>query len=244
MVVGRRHGHDGHVGVQFVETQAELTDVFSCLLLRVNHDAVGTTLLHVGAAAFQCIVDALAGDEALAAGNDHEVLCHLGVLAGTYLLAEVLDGVLRLNGIGAKERVLLQAHLVLNDNSRDAVALQCAYRKHKVLQLAARVAVVDDGLRRALQNVRQVLHTCCQVNSLNVGLTLRCRVCERRTPHAVEGVHVQAVLHLKVLADESRQSVVYLQDAHHGLGLYQSAQCLQAYVGCRAYTFYLLVERR
>ena len=172
MVIGRWYCHNGYEGVLLVETLTELTDILTSLLLRVNHNAIGTTLLYVCTAALQCIVNALASNETLAAGNNHEVLGHLSVLACTYLLAEMLYSILCLDGIGAEERVFLQSHLVLNDNGRDTVAFQGANSKDKMFQFATCVTIVDNGFRGALQYIGQVLHTGGQVYCLNIGLTL------------------------------------------------------------------------
>ena len=123
MVISGGYSNDRHIGMLRLETLTELTDILSRFFLGMNHDTVGTTLFHVSTATLQRIVYAFTGNQTFTTGYNHEVLCHLGILAGTYFLAEILDTVLSLYGVCTKQGILLQSHLILNNNSRDAIAL-------------------------------------------------------------------------------------------------------------------------
>ena len=141
-------------------------------------------------------------------------------------MAEALDGVLCLHGVGAEEGVLLEAHLVLDDDGGDAETLEGADGEDEMLDLSAGVAVVDDGLGGDLEGVVEVVEAGGEVDSLDVGLTLGGGVGERGGPHAVELAGSVALLELGVLDDEAREAAVALHDADDGLGGDEAAQAL------------------
>ena len=159
-------------------------------------------------------------------------------------MAETLDGVLCLNGFGAEEGVLLETNLIFDNHRRDTVTLQRSNGKDKVLGFAACVTIVDDGFGGTLENVVQVLHAGCQIDSLDVGLAFRGGIGQRTRPHAIEGYLAGAPYGFKILDNQTTQSVVNLQDAHDGLGSYQSAQGPQTDIGGGADFLDFLIKRR
>ena len=225
--VGGGDSHDGGVGVFLAEALAELLDVHAVLVLGMNHDAVGASL-DVGEGTFEGVLDGLASDEAFDAGNNHEVAGDLRLLAGADFVAEALDGVLCLHGVGAEEGVLLEAHLVLDDDCGDAETLEGADGEDEVLDLSAGIAVVDDGLGGDLEGVVEVVEARGEVDGLDVGFTLGGGVGERGGPHAVELAGGVALLNLGVLDDEAREAAVALHDADDGLSGDEAAQALHA----------------
>ena len=70
----------------------------------------------------------------------------LCLLAGAELHGEFVRVVEHLLGLSAEKGILLKTRLVLDDHSRYAEAFQCAHVKEEMLQLAAGVAVKDNGL--------------------------------------------------------------------------------------------------
>jgi hypothetical protein len=220
LVVRGGHQDYGHLGVLLPEPGAELLDVHAGLLLAVDHDAVRAGS-YVGPGALQRLVHGVSRDEALQAGDDHELLGDLGVLPGTDLLAEVLHGGQGLLHVGAEEGVPLEAHLVLDDYGGDPVALQCAYGEDEVLRPAAGVPVVDEGLGRALQDVGQVLHAGGEVHRLDVGLALAGGIGQAGGPHAVEIVQAVLLLDLGVLHYEPGDPRMDLHDPDERLRLHQ-----------------------
>lgn len=150
---------------------AEGLDVLSTFVLAVDHYAV-CSCFDVGVCSFDCIVKPFACYEALDPCDDHEVRGNLGLLAGTYLLAEMLDGVLGLDGVSAEEGVFLEADLVFDYDRRDTESFKCPHGKHEVLDLAACVAVEDDRLCSAFQGIVEVMETGREVNRFDIRLPL------------------------------------------------------------------------
>ena len=166
-------------------------------------------------------------NEALDAGDDHEVARHLRPLALCKSVAEVLDRVLRLVRIGAEEGVSLQAALVLDHDGRDAEPLERLDREDEVLGLSAGVAVVDDRLRRHLDDVAHGLHARRDVDGLDVGLALRGRVGEAREPHPVELALAVGRRDPRLLDDQPGEPVVRLEQPDERLRREQPPQALQ-----------------
>ena len=87
-------------------------------------------------------------------------------------------GILRLNSIRTKKRILLQTYLILNDDSRNTQTLQSAHCENEMLQFSTRVTIIDDWFGGNLQRIIQIMQAGGQVNSLNIRLAFRGRVCQ------------------------------------------------------------------
>ena len=241
LVVGRGHGDDRRMRILFAETLAEFLDVLATLVLGVDHDAVGTGG-HVGVAAFQGVVHGLASDQGFAAGNHHEVFSDLGVLARTDLGAETFDGVLRLDGVGSEERVLLESHLVLDDHRGDAESFERAHREAEVFHLSARVAVEDDRLGRDLEGVVQVVQAGREVHRLDVRLALAGGVGKGRGPHAVELADAAVDFDTRVFGDKARKAVVRFKDTNDRLRRNKAAERRKSRLRGRSEGVHFLLE--
>ncbi len=233
LVVGRRDSDDRGMGVLLAEARAEFLDVLAALVLGVDHDAVGAGR-HVGMAAFQGVVDGLARDERFAARNHHEIVRNLGILARTDLGAEPFDGILGLDGVGPEQGVLLEAHLVLDDDRRNAEAFQGANRKAEVFHLSTGVTVEDYRLGRHFKSVVQVVQTGREVHRLDVRLALARGVGQRRRPHAVEFADAAIDFNARMFGDKARKAVVRFKDADDGLGRNQTAKRRESRLRSRA----------
>ena len=160
LIVSRWHYDDGSMVVSLAETVAKLLDVLACLLLRVNHHTI-SSCSHVSMATLQGIVYRLTSYERLATRYNHKVACYLRFLSGTNLGTESLYRVLCLHSIGSEERVLLESHLVLNDDTRNAKTLQCTYSKPEMFQFSTCITIKDYRLGCYFQSIIQVMQTRC-----------------------------------------------------------------------------------
>ena len=172
MVVRRWDEHDGHLGELGLERCHEGSDVLARPVLGVDHHRVGAALGHVDPGAGERVLEASPGDEALDAGHDHEVGRAQRTLARGDLGGELLWVCLLLHAVGAEERVLLEADLVLDDHGGDAYALERAHVVHEPLGAASRVSVEDDRLGGDLHDLLDGVEAAREVDELDVGLAL------------------------------------------------------------------------
>ena len=164
--------------ILLTETQAELLDILTTLVLGMDHHTI-STCCHISMTTLQGVLDRLSCYQRLTPGDDHKVACDLGLLTGLDLIAEAFDGILGLDSICSKKGILLQADLVLNNDGRNTQTFQGAYRKDEMLQLATCITIVNDRLGGYFQRIIEVMQTSSQVDGLNVGFAFRGRVCQR-----------------------------------------------------------------
>lgn len=216
--VGGGDRDQGDAARELVVGGAEGKDFVGGLGFGVDHDAVGPGV-DVGLDAAESIFLSGASDEGLAAGDDHEVVGDTGGAAHFDLFNDGFDGGLTLVVAGFEEGVLLEAGLVLDDDSGDPKALESTDHVGKVVGEAAGVAVEDDGLGGDFKDVVDGVESGGEVDAFDVGLAFGGGVGQRREPHGVE-------LNLAVVAgdgavfdDEATESAVGLEDANEGLGV-------------------------
>ena len=106
------------------------------LCLGVNHYSIGTGF-NIRAAAVDRIIFTSTSDERFAAGDDHEVVRNLCLLADLDLMALVFDEGLLLDIPRLEERILLQAHLVLDDDCRNTETFKRADKEYEMLGQSA-----------------------------------------------------------------------------------------------------------
>ena len=106
----------------FAEAYPELDPSYAAA---VDHDAVrsGST---ERVRTFQRVRHSLFEDQALDAGDDHEIIGQLHLFPGGDFFAEMLDGILCLLRLRAEQRILFQADFVFNDDGGNAHALEGA----------------------------------------------------------------------------------------------------------------------
>ena len=227
-------GGDNHYWLVSGDLVAEAPDKRNYLIrglrLGVNHYAIGTGF-DIGTAAGDGVVFASAGNERLAAGDDHEVVRYLGLLADLDLVALVFDRGLLLNIAGLKERVLLKSYLVLDDDRRYTKTLKGSDEEHEVFGKAAGVAIIYDRLGGYFKDVVHRAKAGGDVDGLVVGLALEGGVRKRREPHGVELVLDVVFDDGGVLDDEPGESAMGLHNANDWLGVQETAKAATADVG-------------
>ena len=111
----------------------------------MDHDTVGACL-DESECSCESVVHTLFEDKALDTCDYHEVIGELCSLAGSDLSAHFLNCSLCLLYLGTEEGVLLQALLVLDDNSAYAHSFEGTYCVNEMLGKSACIAVEDDRL--------------------------------------------------------------------------------------------------
>ena len=172
----------------------------------------------------------------------HKVVGELSLFARGDLRAEVLDRILGLNDLCAEQRVLFKSGFVLDDNRRNAHALQSPYVVHKVLGKSARVAVKDDRLGRYLHNVVYGTQARGHVYKLDVGLASVGAVAEGRNPHRVKLVELAVLFNNGFLGDKSGKTAVSLDRLNDGAHPNKVAQPSSSVFGHRQLFFKALID--
>lgn len=87
---------------------------------------------------------------------------------------EVLYGVLRLNGVCAEQRVLLQSDFIFYDDCGYAKTFKCTYCKYEMFLFTTSVTIVNKWFCGHFKRIVKSVQTGCQVYRLYVGVSFRC----------------------------------------------------------------------
>ena len=217
LCIGGRYSHNRRMVIHLTETLAELLDVHTVFVLGVDHNTICTSS-NVSMATLQSIIHRLSGNQALTTRDNHKIASNLSLLTCTNLCAETFNGILSLDGISTKQRVLLQPNLIFNNNGTYPQTLQGTNCEYKMLCLSTSITIVDDGFCSHFQRVTEVMQASCEVNCFNIRFTLTGRICQRTCPHTIKFTNFIANLNLGVLNDKTSEATVRLHDADHSFG--------------------------
>ena len=226
-VVGRGNDDKRRFRVVLAEGVAESEHLVRRFRLRVNHDAVRARF-DVGVAAGQRIIEALFQNQALAARDNHEILRFLRIFARCDFLAKVGDARLFLSRTRAKQAVLLQPLLVLDDDGADARAFQRLHVVDKVLDQPAGVAVQNNWLRRHFHDFFQRVQAAGHVHQFNIRFSLRGGVAQAADPNCVELAAALGCFDGRLFDNQPCQAVVRLHHGQARLVMQQAAEAAPA----------------
>ena len=184
----------------------------------MDHDGIRPRF-HKGKGAFQGILHPLLQNQALNPGTNHEFLRPLRILSGTNLLRKMSDAVLRLLDFRSEERVLLQTGLVLDNHHRYAETLQRTHRVNKVFFNSSGVSVKDNGFRRDLRNILNRTEAGTHIHKFDIRLSFRRGIAKRTDPHRIKLMGGSLLIDLRILNDETRQTVMRLHRVHEAFQL-------------------------
>ena len=88
-----------------------------------------------------------------------------------------------------------------------------------MLCFSAGISIKNDRLCGDLSNVFNRAETARHINQLNVWLSFRCRITERRHPHGVELMSTSILMHYCVLNNKTSQTVMGFHSGNKALHL-------------------------
>ena len=171
----RRNDYDRCRFVFCSKLITEFQNLCGIFLSTVNHNPI-CPCFHKRMSTSQCIFHSLFKNQALYTRNNHKVICQLRFFPCRNLSREIFNTILCLFYLSSKQRVLLQARFVFNNDCRNTHLLQGANSVYKMLRKPASIAIKNNRLGGNLCHIVNRLEPGSHINQLNIRFSLSRRI--------------------------------------------------------------------